>query len=300
MSASRRQTVLIIDDTPFNIEILYRILAGICDLTFTTNGPQGIELAASAQPDLILLDVVMPEMDGYEVCAALKAEPCTRDIPVIFVTALGKETDEARGLEIGAIDYITKPISPPIVRARVRNHLELRRQRDILQRLSSIDGLTGVANRRAFDHALEQEWRRALRTGDFLSLLMIDVDYFKPYNDQLGHVAGDDGLKQVAAALEAGMRRPGDLLTRYGGEEFACVLPQTSLEGAVLVAEHLRQAVAGLSLPHPASAVAPHLTVSLGGAALRPADGLTAAALLERADRKLYEAKHGGRNRVAM
>jgi diguanylate cyclase (GGDEF)-like protein len=290
-----RQTVLICDDTPTNIEMLDDMLSDMCDVVFATSGAEALRLAVAEEPDLILLDVMMPGMTGYEVCTALKAEPCTRNIPVIFVSALGRENDEAKGLEVGAIDYITKPISAPIVRARVRNHLELKRQRDLLEHLSSIDGLTGIANRRAFDEQLGHEWRRAGRTGESLAVLMIDVDHFKSYNDRLGHGAGDDCLKLLATTLEEALHRPGDHLARYGGEEFVCILPATDIVGATAVAEQLRRAVAALALPHPTE---PAVSVSIGAATARPREGQPAGDLLSIADSKLYDAKRTGRNRV--
>ena len=292
-----RQTVLICDDVPTNIELLDDIISDMCDVVFATSGAEAIRLAVAEAPDLILLDVIMPVMTGYEVCTALKADPCTRAIPVIFVSALGHENDEARGLEIGAIDYITKPISAPIVRARVRNHLELKRQRDLLERLSSIDGLTGIANRRAFDEQLDREWRRAGRTGEPVAVLMIDVDHFKAYNDTLGHAAGDDCLKLLAKTLKESLRRPADLLARYGGEEFVCILPGTDIRGAEAVGEQLRQAVTALALPHPQT---PMVSVSIGAAAAHPHEREAFGALLDLADAKLYDAKRKGRNRVSV
>jgi len=290
-----RQTVLICDDTPTNIELLDDMLSDMCDVVFATSGAEAIRLAIAEQPDLVLLDVIMPVMTGYEVCTALKTDPCTRNIPIIFVSALGRENDEAKGLELGAIDYITKPISAPIVRARVRNHLELKRQRDLLEHLSSIDGLTGIANRRAFDEQLDHEWRRAGRTGEPLAVLMIDVDHFKSYNDSLGHGAGDDCLKLLATTLEQALHRPGDHLARYGGEEFVCLLPSTDIGGAEAVGEQLRRAVAALALPHPHETA---VSVSIGAAAAHPAEGDQSGGLIELADGKLYDAKRQGRNRV--
>ena len=178
-------------------------------------------------PDLVLLDIKMPGMDGYEVCRRLKQHATTRDIPVIFVTALGEEEDETRGLDAGAIDYITKPVSPRILRARVRAHLSAKDAQDRLAELSRIDELTGIANRRRFDEMLALEWRRNLRQRMPLSLVMCDIDYFKAFNDSHGHVAGDRCLRCVAVAVAGAMRRPTDLPARYGGEEFAALLSAT-------------------------------------------------------------------------
>jgi diguanylate cyclase (GGDEF)-like protein len=293
-----KQTVLIVDDTPGNIKLLSAVLGHEQELLFATSSREALEIAWAQAPDLILLDVMMPEMDGYEVCARLKAEPRTRSTPVIFVTAMSGDEDEAKGLEVGAIDYIAKPFSPPIVRARVRNHLELKRYRDFLVNLSATDGLTGIPNRRQFDEFLEREWRRAVRNQTPLSLIMMDIDFFKGYNDHYGHLAGDDCLRQVAQALATGARRPADLVARYGGEEFVCVLPETEAGGALQVAHQLWDKVNGLHLPHARSAVADHITLSLGVATMTPGVNQLPAEIIEWADAQLYVAKHRGRNQV--
>jgi len=292
------QTVLIVDDTPANIEILSSVLGAEHEILFATSGRDALALVADQTPDLILLDVMMPDMDGYEVCKKLKADPRTRNIPVIFITALSEESDETHGLEVGAIDYISKPISAPIVRARVRNHLELKRYRDILENFSTLDGLTGIANRRRLDEFLAQEWLRGRRQQSPLSVCLMDIDFFKRFNDRYGHVAGDDCLRRVALALASVTRRPADLVARYGGEEFVCVLPDTDAAGAARVADRCRAAVAALAIPHVESNAAKHVTVSGGVAAETPSEESSPAHLLETADRLLYQAKHAGRNRI--
>ncbi|BCS54218.1 diguanylate cyclase [Geobacter sp. SVR] len=296
---NRRQKLLIIDDTPVNIEILGELMGGECEVLFALNGTDGIELACSQLPDLILLDVMMPDVDGYEVCSRLKQDPLTRSIPVIFVTAMNHEEDEARGLEIGAIDYVNKPINQAIVRARIRNHLELKRHRDLLENICLADGLTGVANRRRFDQYLDQEWRRALRSGTTISLVMIDIDYFKLFNDGYGHVAGDECLRKVALKLVETLKRPSDMAARYGGEEFACILPETDAAGALLVAEELRHEVEALQIPHESSEVSSRVTISVGVASMTPSPGESYVAIAEQADQALYAAKKEGRNRVS-
>jgi diguanylate cyclase (GGDEF)-like protein len=295
---SRKQTVLIVDDTPANIKLLSVVLGRAHELLFAVSSREALELAAAQTPDLILLDVMMPEMDGYEVCAQLKADPRTRSIPVIFVTAMSREEDEAKGLEVGGIDYITKPYSAPIVRARVRNHLELKRYRDFLENLSATDGLTGIPNRRRFDEFLDCEWRRTMRSQLPLSLIMLDLDFFKAYNDHYGHLAGDDCLRQVAEALAGGVRRPADLVARYGGEEFVCVLPETEMSGARQVAQQLWEKVGALQIPHAYSSVSEHVTISAGVATLTPAVGQKLTDIIARADAQLYVAKRSGRNQV--
>ena len=222
-----RQTVLIVDDAPANIEVLSEALSDEYEVLFATSGQDALDVAAEQHPDLILLDVMMPEMDGYEVCTRLKGDTKTQTIPIIFVTAMDHEEEETKGLNVGAIDYLAKPIRPAIVRARVRNHLELKRYRDNLECLSSTDGLTGIANRRRFDEFLDREWLRARRCQTPLSLILMDIDLFKGYNDHYGHLAGDDCLRHLAREMTACLRRPTDLVARYGGEEFACLLPDT-------------------------------------------------------------------------
>lgn len=293
-----RATVLLVDDVPANLSLLSSILCEDYRIQLATNGAKALELVATSAPDLILLDVMMPEMDGHEVCRRLKSNPDTRDIPVIFVTAQNQVEDEELGLTLGAMDYIHKPISPPIIKARVRNHIVLKLQTDALKRLTLIDGLTKVPNRRHFDDSLGNEMQRALRTRHPLSLLMIDVDYFKPFNDHYGHGVGDTCLIRIAQAMQAQVSRPMDLLARYGGEEFVVLLPGTGLEGASTVAESLRRTVAALQIPHALSAVATHVTVSIGVASLAQSGPKSTSDLLRLADQALYRAKQAGRNQV--
>lgn len=302
-----RPRLLICDDQPLNVQTLYRALAADHQVFVATSGEQALKLAREKNPDVLLLDVVMPGLDGYEVCRRLKADHATADIPVIFVTAHSDEAEEAAGLDAGAVDFIAKPINPRIVRARVKTHLTLKRQSDLLRQMAFIDGLTGVFNRRHFDERLQQEWLRALRNGTPLSLLLIDLDCFKRYNDRYGHQAGDDCLRRVAQALQLGLHRPGDLLARYGGEEFACILPETEAAGALELAHKLCQQVHGLGIEHLDAPDGRHASISVGVAG-RPrmaagggAVGLsddTAAALLARTDRQLYRAKDAGRGRA--
>ncbi len=294
----QRATLLVVDDMIENIEILNNVLSDHYRVLFATNGSDALAVAREQLPDLILLDVLMPEMDGREVCARLKQNPDTREIPVIFVTAKDQEEDEEIGLQLGAVDYLTKPVRPGIVKLRVGIHLELKRYRDFLATLSLTDCLTGISNRRRFDEFLKSEWLCAARTGRPLSLILADVDYFKAYNDHYGHPAGDRCLKTVAQTLAEGLSRRTDLVARYGGEEFACVLPATDHTGAMAIAERLRERVASRRSDHPLSPVCPFVTVSMGVATLRPDPHTEPQTLIESADHRLYQAKQAGRNRV--
>ncbi len=248
--------------------------------------------------DLILLDIMMPGMDGYSVFARLRAEPLTQKIPVIFVTALDLEQHEIVGLDMGAVDYLTKPINPDITKLRIRNQLELKRARDHFEKLATIDGLTGIFNRRHFDELFTQEWQRSRRSGSLLSILLMDIDYFKLFNDNYGHGAGDDCLRKVAGCLSGRLERATDIVARYGGEEFVCLLPETNRDGARHIGERLRSCIAALKIPHAHSPSADHITISIGGATIKPEKTTSPQDLLNLSDQRLYEAKRLGRNRL--
>jgi diguanylate cyclase (GGDEF)-like protein len=288
--------VLIVDDHPPNVHVLAEALRDSYRISFATTASRALELAPAA--DLILLDVQLPDLDGFEVCRRLKADEATQDIPVIFVTARGETADETRGFDVGGVDYITKPISPAVVRARVRTHLELKENRDLLAELASRDGLTGVVNRRGFDAALGREWRRARRAEEALTLVMLDIDHFKLYNDRYGHARGDDCLRAVAELLQDVCRRPGDVVARYGGEEFALVLPGIGGEGARTLTAAVWSRLAEHGMEHAASPTAPVVTLSGGAVSHRPGIDREPRWLIERADRLLYAAKQAGRARV--
>jgi diguanylate cyclase (GGDEF)-like protein len=293
-----RPKLLIVDDQPTNIRVLHELFREDCDVFMATSGEQAITVCRTQLPDLILLDVVMEGMGGHEVCCRLKADRVTHGIPIIFVTAQQQESDEVLGLELGAVDFISKPINPTIVRARVRTHLTLKLQNDLLRSMALMDGLTGMANRRKFDEEILADWRQCLREQKPLSVILVDVDFFKRYNDRYGHQAGDGCLKSVAQALFETVRRPYDLVARYGGEEFACILPKTGLRGAVEIAERMQERIRALGIEHSASDVDDVVTVSLGVATLTPTNDLAFQMLIEAADKQLYEAKNTGRARV--
>ncbi len=285
--------VLIVDDRPANVQALAEALGKDYELLVAESARRALELAPSA--DLVLLDVRMPDMDGLEVCRRLKAEEATRRIPVIFVTGLEQTEHETRGFEAGAVDYIVKPINPAIVRARVRTHLELKAARDLLERLATMDALTGIANRRRFDDALQEEWRRSMRTSHLLTLAFADIDHFKAFNDRHGHGGGDLCLRRVAEALQRLGRRPGELVARYGGEEFAFLLPDVDLEGARAFVARALHAVAGIEIEGLTPAGA--LGVSVGAVTLIPSPLNSLEDALRAADQGLYKAKAAGRGR---
>ena len=287
-----------VDDEKQNRLLLTELFEGEYKVIQAKNGLQALERARSHAPDLILLDVLMPEMDGMATIRALKREDATRNIPVIFITALDSPTDEEQGLNLGAVDYIAKPFHPSIVRVRVRNHLQIVHQRRLLEQLAALDGLTGIPNRRRFDESYALEWRRCQRAGQPLSLVVADVDHFKAYNDTLGHAAGDRVLQEVAAVLRQCARRPGDLAARYGGEEFVLLLPETGAQEAQMLAEELRAKLEARGLTHPASPVGASVTLSIGGASTTPMQAEADPAFFPLADAALYQAKASGRNCV--
>jgi diguanylate cyclase (GGDEF)-like protein len=289
--------ILVVDDAMENIQILHAALQDEHEVLFALDAARALELARSQHPDLILLDAVMPDVDGYALCRELLAAPDTADIPVVFVTALSSPEDETRALEAGAADFISKPVNAAVVRARVRTQLTVKRQRDALRALILVDALTGVANRRAFDERLDAEWRRCGRAGLPVALMLVDIDHFKLYNDHYGHPGGDATLVQVAGAMRRAAARSQDLVARYGGEEFAILLPQIDAHGAGGVARRLMAELDDMAIPHAASPTAPHLTVSMGIACMIPGEHSFPADLIQVADALLYQAKAGGRNR---
>lgn len=296
-----KATLLVVDDAPGNIRVLRNLLKDEARVFFATSGRDALATARSEQPDLILLDVLMPEMDGYEVCHALKTDPATREIPVIFVTGLTESTDETRGLEAGAIDYITKPFVPAVVRMRVRNHLALRRAttelhllNSQLRRLATTDALTGVSNRRHFFEQVSEEVLRMRRYRHSAALFMLDLDHFKRLNDSWGHDIGDRALAETSHTVRQALRTH-DLFGRLGGEEFAGFLPETDLSQAAMVCERLRDLVQSIQVPTPGEPV--RLSASIGVVSIDPEKELPETAL-KRADQAMYAAKEAGRNRV--
>ncbi len=298
-SAPSRPRLLVVDDEPINIRVLHHLFIDDYDIFMATDGKQALSVCINELPDLVLLDIEMPGLNGFEVCEQLKADKLTQGIPVIFVTSHASDLVESRGLDAGAVDFIAKPFNPKIVRARVKTHLTLKSQTDLLRNWVYIDALTGLHNRRYFDEHLTIEWGRALRDGTELSLLILDVDFFKQYNDSCGHQAGDECLKKISACIKSSTKRFGDLSARYGGEEFICLLPRSDLGSAIQFAEILRQLIIDLHIVHPASSVSSVVTISIGVCSKPIGIFDNVAELVQSADEQLYLAKQSGRNKTS-
>jgi len=311
--------VLLVDDQPIIAEGIRRMLESENDVEFhyCENAANAINTAADIKATVILQDLVMPDIDGMTLVRFFRANMETRNIPVIVLSSKDNAQVKSDAFSNGASDYLVKLPDKIELLARIRAHSksyvnqlerdaafqalretqkQLEESNKKLQALSTLDGLTGIANRRHFDEELDREWRRAQRGKSTLSLILIDIDYFKPYNDNYGHQAGDDCLIQVARSLEGVIVRPADTVARYGGEEFTAILPDTILEGAVTVAEKLRSAIESLNLPHEHSKSSSHITISLGVAESTDLPDLQA--LINQADKCLYQAKKNGRNCV--
>ena len=298
LSSERRPTILVVDDEPLYLDLIADILGADYKILVAEEGMTGLEIAASNVPHLILLDLMMPGMDGFEVYRCLKADRRTCEIPVIFITGMGDVATETKGLKMGAVDYINKPINPDLIKARVNTQINFKLMRDKLLLLAATDGLTGLANRFHFDGMLAYEYARHMRSGKELALIMLDIDQFKAFNDTYGHIAGDECLREIARAMTRTVSRATDLVARYGGEEFVVLLPETCLRGAVILAERIRNCIGDLALPHRDSC-AGHVTASLGVVSGRFLTGSSIVDVLTEADVQLYAAKAGGRNRVA-
>lgn len=317
--------ILLADDQIDTLDLLDILLSDQGYVTESTLDPlKVVNIAEKATPDLILLDVMMPQMDGYQVCSHLKNNEKTKDIPVIFLSALESTEEKVKGFNVGCVDYITKPFDLDEVIVRVQHQLEIKELQEQLQEknhlleqelririalenqlkiankkletIATVDGLTGVANRRKFDLQIKQEWLRASREKTPLSLILIDVDYFKLYNDSHGHQAGDNCLQQIAQGITRAVNRPADLVTRYGGEEFAVILPNTDLLGANHVATRIKASIDYMRIPHKNSAVSNYVTVSQGISTTIPDSDSLYESLVCIADIALYDAKKNNRD----
>lgn len=285
-------TILVVDDEPAIIQVVYKLLAENYKVLMAKNSEQAIRVCEKNMPDLVILDVIMPGISGLETCQVMKNNPQLSNIPVIFMTSLQSQEDENECWEAGGVDFIQKPIKPMTLINRVKTHLINKHQSDLLTKLAYTDGLTGVSNRRYFDKRLEEQLALSKRNKKPLSLLLIDIDHFKNYNDSKGHLAGDDALCAVAKTLENCGQRPSDISARFGGEEFALILPDTSEDGAINVAKNILTSVKTLNIEHPNS-IEPYLTVSIGIAStvFENADDF-----INEADKQLYLSKQNGRN----
>ena len=297
MNTTKKNSVLIVDDEESNIMALIHILSAEYTVYATKDGQEAVEVAKENLPDVILLDIVMPEMDGHAVIAALKKTEKTRDIPVIFITGLSNAEDEEKGLDMGAADYISKPFSPAVVRLRVKNQIKMLTQLRMIELLSMIDQLTSIPNRRGFDNRMEMEWIRAIRENTYISFLIMDVDKFKVYNDTYGHQQGDKVLQVVAKTVAQSLNRPGDYAARWGGEEFVALLPNTDLTGALAAAERIRQNISNVVIPC-SDGSETKVTVSIGVNTQMPQLVNSRDEFISDADKALYKAKEIGRNRV--
>ncbi|CAM2011039.1 diguanylate cyclase [Acanthopleuribacter pedis] len=294
---AKHPDILIVDDQVANLKLLRAALRDRYTVRGVTSGDDALKLLEGDLPDLVLLDIEMPGIDGYEVCRHIKAKERTQHLPVMFLTGKNNSGDEEKGLACGAVDYIGKPFQLPIVKARIHTQLSLKFSRDRLLALSTHDALTGIANRRQFDISLGLEWRRALRAETSLCIIIGDIDYFKKYNDGYGHTAGDETLKRVAEILSGSIHRAGEILARYGGEEFVVILPNADIESGRKVAESMCRDVAAAALSHRFSPLK-QVTMSFGVAASVPMDAQSPEYLTSSADTALYQAKGGGRNQV--
>ena len=294
-------TLLIIDDDPLTTELVIGVFPAPTNVLTALNGENGLAIATNQQPDIIILNHVVQDADGHELCSLLKSMPETSHIPVIFLgdtKQIAVREEELKALRNGAIDFVLKPLESGILEARINNQLVQKMNLDHLKAISAFDALTEVPNRRRFDEYLTQEWKRAARNKYPISILMIDIDHFKSYNDTYGHQKGDECLKTVANETKMHLRRPSDMLARYGGEEFSVILPDTPSYSAFLVANRIRDGIENLNIEHSGTTSIGHLTISIGVATLIPDESLSISNLIEIADINLYRSKDEGRNRV--
>ena len=296
MMADKEFSILIVDDEKMNVDILGGILSPMYNLLISRNGSRALEIAKANTPDLILLDVLMPDMTGFEVIEKLKESDETSMIPVIFITGLTSADDEEKGFFLGAVDYITKPFNRAIVKARVNTHIKIVDQMRTIERIGLIDPLTKISNRRGFEDRLNIEWGRAKREASPISILIVDIDKFKTYNDTYGHQQGDAALKSLAETMTETLKRSVDFCARWGGEEFVILLPGTDKAGAAVVAEEVRENVEAMIIETEDGGKT-KITVSIGVNSLIPEALNTVKDFIEKADQALYKAKESGRNR---
>jgi len=299
LDSQKEFTILITDDEKFNLDILGRILSPQYNILIARNGERALELAKQNLPDLILLDVIMPDMTGFEVITKLKESRITVNIPVIFITGLTDTADEEKGFFLGAVDYIVKPFNKSIVKARVNTHIKIIDQMRTIERIGLIDSLTKISNRRGFENRFNADWGRAVREQTPISYMIMDIDKFKDYNDTYGHHQGDTALRAFAEAALQTTNRAADFVARWGGEEFVLLLVNTNLEGAAEVAENIRKNIELMEIPSEDGKIT-KITVSIGVNSTVPDINTDASDFMNKADQALYRAKESGRNRVEL
>ena len=297
----KKPTILVVDDMTTTLLLLHDLLKDTYEVKIAKSGTKALEILESPNDiDLILLDIEMPDINGYDVCKRIKNNETIKNIPIIFITGRTSQEDEEYGLNLGAIDYITKPFNKAIVKLRIKNYLDLKIKNDMLEKLSMYDGLTNIRNRRFFDETFEKTFSEIKRDKKSLAVLMIDIDFFKPYNDNYGHRQGDETLRKVAKALEKTIKRASDFVARYGGEEFVILLKDINKDGVEAVANNLLNAVRELKITHEFSKIENYVTVSIGVSYYNSSSDITKLELLLKADETLYNVKNSGRNNFAI
>lgn len=297
----KKPTILVVDDMTTTLLLLHDLLKDTYEVKIAKSGTKALEILESPNDiDLILLDIEMPDINGYDVCKRIKNNETIKNIPIIFITGRTSQEDEEYGLNLGAIDYITKPFNKAIVKLRIKNYLNLKIKNDMLEKLSMYDGLTNIRNRRYFDETFEKTFNEIKRDKKSLAVLMIDIDFFKPYNDNYGHGQGDETLRKVAKALEKTIKRASDFVARYGGEEFVILLKDINKDGVEAVANNLLNAVRELKITHEFSKIENYVTISIGASFYNSSSDITKLELLLKADETLYNVKNSGRNNFAI
>ncbi|MGJ0320389.1 GGDEF domain-containing response regulator [Aliarcobacter cryaerophilus] len=297
----KKPTILVVDDMTTTLLLIHDLLKDTYEVKIAKSGTKALEILESPNDiDLILLDIEMPDMNGYDVCKRIKNNETIKNIPIIFITGRTSQEDEEYGLNLGAIDYITKPFNKAIVKLRIKNYLDLKIKNDMLEKLSMYDGLTNIRNRRFFDETFEKTFSEIKRDKKSLAVLMIDIDFFKPYNDNYGHGQGDETLRKVAKALEKTIKRASDFVARYGGEEFVILLKDINKDGVEAVANNLLNAVRELKITHEFSKIENYVTISIGASFYNSNSDITKLELLLKADETLYSVKNSGRNNFAI
>ena len=297
----KKPTILVVDDMTTTLLLLHDLLKDTYEVKIAKSGTKALEILESPNDiDLILLDIEMPDINGYDVCKRIKNNETIKNIPIIFITGRTSQEDEEHGLNLGAIDYITKPFNKAIVKLRIKNYLDLKIKNDMLEKLSMYDGLTNIKNRRFFDETFEKTFSEIKRDKKSLAVLMIDIDFFKLYNDNYGHGQGDETLRKVAKALEKTIKRASDFVARYGGEEFVILLKDINKDGVEAVANNLLNAIRELKITHEFSKIENYVTVSIGVSYYNSSSDITKLELLLKADETLYNVKNSGRNNFAI